>query len=51
MGYISLCVRARRSFREDLKEQYKFYPNLRVALAEYKTLRKEEKGITRELYY
>jgi len=41
-----LYVRARRGFGEDLKEQYKFYLNLwYIALAEYKTLRKEEKGI------
>ena len=44
-------IRARRDFKEDLKERYKFYLNLRyIALAKNKTLRKEEKRITRELY-
>ena len=37
-------IRVRRGFREDLKEQYKFYLSLRyIALARNKTLYKEEK--------
>ena len=41
-------IRERRDSKVDLKKQYKFYLKSKdIALVKNKTLRKEEKGITR----
>ena len=47
VGLTSTRCKGAKRLQEDSKEQYKFYLNLGVSLAENKTLRKEEKGITR----